>query len=154
MFTFCSLPTLKVSLLLSQMLCKIQQAFITPGMFRWFIRQYHLPFSLPETWAADILQGIACSSSLKAQWQALQTRWAGFPACERRIVKEARKKASSLSKLVTADQPLFPTFLKSWALFSRPCHAEAQITHTCLVAAVPGKEHTNSCFLTWSPCLV
>lgn len=33
-FTFCSFPTPKVSPVLSQMLCKIQQAFITPGMFR------------------------------------------------------------------------------------------------------------------------
>lgn len=81
----CSLPAPKVSPVLSQMLCKIQQAFITPGIFRWFIRQYHLPFSLPETCAADIRQGNACSSSLKTWWQALQTRWAGFPALDEKI---------------------------------------------------------------------
>lgn len=34
MFTFCSFPAPKVSPVLSQMLCKIQQAFITPGMLR------------------------------------------------------------------------------------------------------------------------
>lgn len=90
-FTFCFFPAPKVSPVLSQMLCKIQQAFVTPGMFRWFIRQYHLPFSLPETCAADILQGSACSSSLKAWWQALETRWAGFLVLEGGIVKEGRK---------------------------------------------------------------
>lgn len=128
-FTFCSFPTPKVSPVLSQMLCKIQQAFITPGMFRWFIRQYHLPFSLPETCAADILQGNACSSSLKGWWQALEIRWAGFLVLDGRIIKEGRKKASSLLKNAAADQFLCTIFLKSWALISKPPHTEAQ-SHT------------------------
>lgn len=116
-------------------------------MFRWFIRQYHLPFSLPETCAADILQGNACSSSLKARWQALQTRWAGFPMLEGRIVKGGRKQVVCWSLL----QQTSPCSQCSWN--QKPWFPDLVmlITQSFLAAAVPGEGPSDLSFLAWPP---
>lgn len=70
---------------------------------------------------------------------------------------EGRKKESSLPKLVTADQPLFPMFLKSWASISRPCHAEAQITHLSWLLLCQAKGTMTPAFRhgppAWGKCL-
>lgn len=139
-FTFCSFPTPKVSPVLSQMLCKIQQAFITPGMFRWFIRQYHLPFTLPETCAADILQGNACSFSPKGWWQALEIRWAGFLVLDGGIMKERRKKTVVCWSLLQQTSPCAQYSWSHEPWFPGPLPLST-ITHTFLAAAVPAFWH-------------
>lgn len=76
-----------------------------------------------------------------------QVGWLSFT--QRKNYKGEKRRASTLQKVLTADQSWFPMFLKSRAPISTPCHAEAQITRAFLAAAGPSKECTDFSFLKW-----